>query len=192
MYQPNVATLHNELPLTSFPSIVPTALNRKSNIDHMQVQTTGLLYRRLLLLPPIASGFWSKLISLFIQKNDFQKIVLGSTPGNFSLQQGAAYRLLCMIGNLTLEWQYCKTGIMLLLEDELLLRVNSLRIHEFEDPQERVVLSDTENKLKYFHYSQFFLVILPSILTVIQVVTHVLWDFPDPYRLFVLFVWGYN
>ena len=138
--------------LTSFPSIVPTALNRKSNIDHMHVRTTGLLYRRLLLLPPIASGFWSKLISLFIQKNDFQKIVLGSTPGNFSLQQGAAYRLLCMIGNLTLEWQYCKTGIMLLLEDELLLRVNGLRSHEFEDPQERVVLSDTENKLKYFHY----------------------------------------
>ena len=138
--------------LTSFPSIMPFVLNKKSNGDAMQVRTTGLLYRRLLLLPPIASGFWSKLIALFIQKNDFQKIVLGSTPGNFSLQQGSAYRLLCMIGNLTLEWQYCKTGIMLILEDELLLRVNGLRSHEFEDPQERVVLSDTQDKLRYFHF----------------------------------------
>lgn len=136
----------------SFPSIVPTVLNQTPCNIETSVQVTGLLYRRLLLLPPIASGFWSKLIALFIQKHDFQQIVLGSSPASFSLKQGAAHHLLCMVDNLTLEWQYWKTGIMLFLDDQLLLRVNSLRSHEFEDPQERVVQSDTQDKVKYFHF----------------------------------------
>ena len=138
--------------LTSFPSIGPSVLNQTASTNGAMVKVTGLLYRRLLLLPPIASGFWSKLISLFIQKHDFQQIVHGSAPANFSLQQGSAHHLLCMVGNLTLEWQYWKTGIMLFLDNQLLLRVNSLRSHEFEDPQERVVLSNTHNKVKYFHF----------------------------------------
>ena len=117
----------------------------------MQLKKTGLVYRRMLHLPPIASGFWSKLISLFIQKEDFQNIIHDSAPGKFDLQM-ATHSLLCLIGNLSLQWQYWKTGIMLILEDQLLLRVNSLSSDAFTDPQQRETLSHSQKKVRYFFF----------------------------------------
>ena len=57
-----------------------------------------------------------------------------------------------MIGNLLLKWEYWKTGTVLALEDQVLLRMNSLRSDEFEDPLKREVLSETQKKVKYFCY----------------------------------------
>lgn len=117
----------------------------------MQVKKTGLVYRRMLHLPPIASGFWSKLISLFIQKEDFQNIIHDSAPGRFDLQM-ATHSLLCLIGNLSLRWQYWKTGIILKLDNQLLLRVNSLCSYAFRDPEQREDLSRMQEKVRYFSF----------------------------------------
>ena len=131
---------------------VGPAITRRRVTRDIEIEKPGLVYRRILHLPPIASGFWSKLISLFIQKPDFQHIVHTATPGQFSLHQGAIQQLLCMIGNVSLQWHYWKTGIILFLEEQMLLRVNSLRCHEFEDPQKQMVLSETQKKVKFFHF----------------------------------------
>ena len=40
-----------------------------------------------------------------------------------------------MIGSIEVSWVYWKTGIILYANDTLILRVNSLHRHEFEDPQ---------------------------------------------------------
>lgn len=146
----HLSTLEDEGRLTSF-QIGPAIAQRPDNVD-IKVKKTGLVYRRLFHLPPIASGFWSKVISLFIQKQDFPIIVKGATPDGFSLHRGAAQQLTTLIGSSTLQWHYWRTGIMLFLNSELLLRVNSLRCHDFEDPQKQQVLSATQEKVKYFHY----------------------------------------
>ena len=146
----SVANTPDEQGLVSLSSYGPASA-RRPVMRNMQVKKTGLVYRRMLHLPPIASGFWSKLISLFIQKEDFQQIIHNSAPGKFELQ-AATHCLLCMIGNLSLQWQYWKTGIMLKLEDQLLLRVNSLHSDAFRDPHLREALSHSEEKVKYFFY----------------------------------------
>lgn len=118
----------------SLPSILPMACNSPEEIQ-LKVTDTGLVYRRFMLLPPIASGFWSKLIALFLQKKDFNKLVEKATPVDLALKAvGPAHRLRCMIGDLELNWVYWKTGIMLYISEYVALRVNSYQTHEFEDP----------------------------------------------------------
>lgn len=102
------------------------------------IKKTGLVYRRMLLLPPIASGFWSKLITLCLQKQDFQQIILGGIPPEYcewSLQpSGPAHKLRTMIGNLELSWMYWKTGVVLYVNETAVFELHSLHGHEFQDP----------------------------------------------------------
>ena len=138
----------------SFPTIGPMVVN-SCDQHHLEVRETGLIYRRMLLLPPIASGFWSKLIALFLQKGDFQQIVKAATPGELALHpSGPSHRLRSMIGNLELAWIYWKTGIVLYVGEKVVLRVNSLKESEFSDPQTSRdgVYSVQRNKLRLFHY----------------------------------------
>ena len=141
----------------SFPTIGPMVVNSYDK-HHLQVRETGLVYRRMLLLPPIASGFWSKLIALFLQKADFQQIIKAATPGELALHpSGPSHRLRSMIGNLELAWIYWKTGIVLYVGEKVVLRVNSLQESEFSDPQTSLdtrdsVYSTRRNKLRLFHY----------------------------------------
>ena len=141
----------------------------------LHLEETGLIFRRLFLLPPIASGFWSKLISLCLQKNDFQLLVHREAPG-LMFQGEAAYRLRSMIGSMELSWQYWKTGIILMLDDKMLLRVNSLHADEFEDPSKQLPVSRTRemvNNLVYEseeqiqtppkHFTEVIEVIVPEI-----------------------------
>lgn len=126
------------------------------------IKKTGLIYRRMLLLPPIASGFWSKLITLCLQKQDFQQIILGGIPQEYcewSLQpSGPAHRLRSMIGNLELSWMYWKTGIVLYVNETAVLEVHSLHGHAFRDPCSSVfdksasILKSRIDKAKYFLY----------------------------------------
>ena len=105
------------------------------------VKKTGLVYRRMLLLPPIASGFWSRLIALCLQKQDFQQIILSGIPREhqrLSLHPcGPAHRLRSMIGDLEVSWMYWKTGIILYVCETAVLELHSLRTHDFEDPQHK-------------------------------------------------------
>ena len=128
-------TVHQPLSLgPSLPSVLPLACNSPDDIQ-LVVTPTGLIYRRFILLPPIASGFWSKLIALFLQKRDFNKLVEGATPPELGLKaMGPAHRLRAHIGNIEFVWSYWKTGIMLYLGECVALRVNSFQSHEFEDP----------------------------------------------------------
>lgn len=141
----------------SLPSIGPLVVN-SCDEHHMEVRETGLIYRRMLLLPPIASGFWSKLIALFLQKADFQQIVKAATPGELALHpSGPSHRLRSIIGNLELAWIYWKTGIVLYVGEKVVLRVNSLQENEFSDPQASLNARDSiysvrRNKLRLFHY----------------------------------------
>lgn len=120
--------------------------------EQLRVQRTGLVFRRFLIFPPIPSGFWSSLISLFIQKSDIEKLLQAAAPTPISMRLATVNQLRTMIGNLTAQWQYWKTGILLTLENETLLRVNSLHSDQFADPQSREPLSDTHERLKLFHY----------------------------------------
>ena len=155
---PRAAVYHiQQLESDSLPSVGAMVITSYDE-HHLQVRETGLIYRRMLLLPPIASGFWSKLIALFLQKTDFQQIVKAATPGELALHpSGPSHRLRSMIGNLELAWIYWKTGIVLYVGEKVVLRVNSLQENEFSDPQSSFhardsVYSVRRNKLRLFHY----------------------------------------
>ena len=128
------------------------------------IKKTGLIYRRMILLPPIASGFWSKLITLCLQKQDFQQIVLGGIPPEYcewSLRpSGPAHKLRTMIGNLELSWMYWKTGIVLYVNETAALELHSMHGHEFRDPcsnqqmdKAASILKSRVEKAKQFVYA---------------------------------------
>lgn len=136
----------------SFPSIVASSSYKKAT-QKLHVRKTGLVYRRTLHLPPIASGFWSKLISLFIQKEEFLLLISANGSSDYAMQIGRDH-LRGMIGNVIVEWHYWKTGIMLIADDQLLMRVNSLRRDVFEDPKQLAVVSKAQGKAEMFHYRE--------------------------------------
>ena len=168
----------------------PLAVNSVSD-KRLHVRKTGLVFRRFLMFPPIPSGFWSNLISLFIQKSDIAKFLQAAAPTPISMRPAAVNQLRTMIGNLTAQWQYWKTGILLMLENEMLLRVNSLHIDQFADPQCREPLSDNHKRLKLFqykdgsewtfsdgHYSEAIEVIVPQV-QIVQGTEDVCEVYPD-------------
>ena len=76
---------------------------------------TGLVYRRMFLLPPTPSGFWSKFISLCLQKKDFGNIIateVSEANRDATIMHGNNV-LRCGIGPYELNWTYWKTGIIL-------------------------------------------------------------------------------
>lgn len=142
------------------PSVEPL-VESLSACSLLGIKKTGVVYRRMLLLPPIASGFWSKLIALCLQKQDFQQIILNGIPlehRQWSLQPcGPAHRLRSMIGDLELSWMYWKTGIILYVYETAVLQLHSLRSHDFEDPQNKnekaeSIFRSRTKKLKSFIY----------------------------------------
>ena len=135
-----------------FSSIVASSSYKKAT-QKLHIIKTGLVYRRTLHLPPIASGFWSKLISLFIQKEDFLLLISANGSSDHAMQIGRDH-LRGMIGNVIVEWHYWKTGIMLIADDQLLMRVNSLRRDVFEDPKQLAVISSAQGKAEKFHYRE--------------------------------------
>ncbi len=142
----------------SLPSVMPLAGKSPDEIQ-LNVTTTGLIYRRFIMLPPIASGFWSKLIALFLQKKDFNKLVETATPPELALRaMGPAHRLRSHIGNIEFQWSYWKTGIVLYLGECVALRVNSFQSHEFEDPLatlDKTLFSCRQKRLqKFFYFSR--------------------------------------
>ena len=124
----------------------------KTQSPKLCVVGTGLVYRRTLHLPPIASGFWSKLISLCIQQEEFLSLLsTGDSAAGYETHI-STNRLRAMLGNVGIEWQYWKTGIMLIADDKLLLRVNSLQRDVFVDPRHRLVISSALSKVQNFQY----------------------------------------
>ena len=176
-YQCQRRDLSNE----AVPSISALVINETDDTQ-LYVKTTGLIYRRMLLMPPIASGFWSKLIALFLQKSDFQQIIRNAVPEESASKFVVpTHRLRTMIGSIEVSWVYWKTGIILYANDTLILRVNSLHRHEFEDPQlakeeTKSVFSARQEQVKEFlfqgdqgwqpipkHFKEVIEVIVPEI-----------------------------
>ena len=114
---------------------------------------TGLVYRRMLHLPPIASGFWSKLISLCIQQEEIISLLSCDGAAGYETQI-STNKLRGMLGNIGIEWQYWKTGLMLIADEKLLLRVNSLRRDVFVDPTHQQVISSALSKVQNFQYRE--------------------------------------
>ncbi len=163
------------------PSHVGPLVSDYSAGGDLGVKKTGLVYRRMLFLPPIASGFWSKLIALCLQKQDFQQIVLSGIPFEYrewSLRPcGPAHRLRSMIGNLDLSWMYWKAGIILYVNEMPVLELYSLRSHEFEDPMARsekaeCIFKSRSQKVRHFMYegSNGWTFIPPHFKDVIEIV----------------------
>ena len=175
------------------PSSVGPLVSDYSAGGMLGIKRTGLVYRRMLFLPPIASGFWSRLIALCLQKNDFQQLVLSGIPFEYrewSLQPcGPAHRLRSMIGNLDLSWMYWKAGIILYVNEMPVLELYSLRSHEFEDPTTRTKQSESAfrsrtKKVKNFvfedgngwkfippHFKEVVEVVVPEMIVTIKDVT---------------------
>ena len=114
-----------ESSVSSTSALSASASLYKAATLKLQVVATGLVYRRMLCLPPIPPGFWSKLISLFTQKEEIFLLITAKDT-NYTIQVGNN-RLRGMIGNVSVEWQYWKTGIMLIANDNVLMRINGLQ-----------------------------------------------------------------
>ena len=97
---------HREF-FTCMTSYMPTAMI-KSVSASIKVKRTGLILRRMFLLPPLPSGFWSKLICLCLQKEDFHQIISRMCDPHLLPLSGHGLRR--MIGNMELEWTFWKTG----------------------------------------------------------------------------------
>ena len=138
--------------LVSSTSTTISILSYKKPAQRLHIVKTGLVFRRTLFLPPIASGFWSKLISLFILKEEFFHFISTSAPQNYAMQVGNNH-LRGMIGNVTIEWHYWKTGILLLADDQLLMRVSSFRREVFEDPKQQSSVSSSQKKVELLQYA---------------------------------------
>ena len=100
----------------------------------IEVRRTELVFRRMFFLPPIPSGFWSKLIALFLQKQDIQQIITQAFPPDQAppTPTGPAHRLVALIGNLEMRWMYWKAGIVLYLGETIVMELHSLIKDEFE------------------------------------------------------------
>ena len=138
--------------LLSSTSSAVSILSYKKPAQRLRVVKTGLVFRRTLFLPPIASGFWSKLISLFILKEEFFHFISTSAPQNYALQVGSNH-LRGMIGNVSIEWYYWKTGILLIADDQLLMRVSSLRREVFEDQKQQSSVPSAHRKVELLQYT---------------------------------------
>ena len=125
----------------------------KTSSPKLSLVGTGLIYRRMLHLPPIASGFWSKLISLCLQQEEILSLLSKGSSSGYETNV-ATNRLRAMLGNISIEWQYWKTGIMLIADDKLLLRVNSLQQDVFVDPRLQRVVSSALSKIQNFQYQE--------------------------------------
>ena len=105
-----------------------------STSNVMTVKKTGLIYHQMILLSPIPSRFWSKLIALFLQKPDFPQIINSSIPWEHATTPiGPSHCLCCLIGELEMRWMYWKAGIILYLVEVVVMEVHSLMGNEFKD-----------------------------------------------------------
>ena len=135
--------------MDSINDMAPEA-DLRSMPSELKVQRTGLVYRRMLVVPSLPSGFWSKLICLCLQKDDFMYIV-GEICRRDSPMRIGVNRSIRIIGTSTLSLVYWKTGLVFCLDEALLLRINSLYADEFVDPMERATISDTRSKVNRFY-----------------------------------------
>lgn len=93
---PRHAPRHEEptelMPIVTLP-LVPT-LQRL-----IKVEATGLVYRRSLYMPLLASGFWGELVSLFLQSGDFYNLIRAAVPG-LTYSEDATFFTRVLIGKL--------------------------------------------------------------------------------------------
>lgn len=182
--------------MDQLPSVSPIVESiPASNV--LGIKKTGPVYRRMIFLPPIASGFWSKLIALCLQKQDFQQIILEGIPREYRewslMPCGPAHRLRTMIGDLELSWMYWKTGIILYVCETAVMELHSLCSHEFEDPgmkneKAECIFESRNKKVKSFiyedadgwkflptHYNDVIEIVVPEVVITInrECFTHV-------------------
>eukprot|EP00731_Ephydatia_muelleri_P024118 Em0016g389a len=129
---PGQPPLPTEAELEARP--VNTLFWGRAPVQTFKIQATGLVYRRLFLMPPLASGFWNELISLCLQRNEFFSMIQSDVPGQ-SYCEDATFFHRAMIGNVSVFWQYWKTGMVLYLDQQVMLRMNSIQGYEYEGTQ---------------------------------------------------------
>ena len=134
--------------LNMFQQFLPEVAKRSLQAD-VKIKRTGLVLRRMFLLPPMPAGFWSKVISLCLQKDDFPKIISEIFENQYST---GGHGLFYHIGSCHLKWSYWKTGILLYLDENIILSINSLKADQFTDPMEQSIISETNNKIQNFHF----------------------------------------
>lgn len=123
----------------------------KSLPSDVKIERTGLILRRIFMTPPIGLDFWNRIINLCLQKDDFAAIIWEAfdrdTPMN-SHDHGQFYQ----IGNCQMRWKYWKSGIVLDLNHQTILYINSVRTDDFTDPVEESVISETFLKARRFKF----------------------------------------
>ena len=158
-----------------FRKFVPAAAN-KSLPSNFKIKRTGLILRRMFLLPPIGLDFWNRVINLCLQKDDFPKII----HENFSddvLMFPNDHGLFYQIGNFHLRWKYWRSGIVLELNNQIILSINSLRVDEFTDPMKHSAISETTQKverLKFYDHSDGYLSLKGTFSEVFEVTVPVI------------------
>lgn len=135
----------------SFTSFLPAAANR-SLPSEVKIRKTGLILRRMFLLPPISLDFWNRVINLCLQKTDFAKIVHENFNDSVSMFRGDYGQFHQIGSNFHLRWKYWRSGVVLELNHQIVLTINSLKSDEFTDPANETIISDTSQKAKRFKF----------------------------------------
>ena len=135
----------------SFTSFLPAAANR-SLPSEVKIRRTGLILRRMFLLPPISLDFWNRVINLCLQKTDFAKIVHENFNDTVSMFRGDYGQFHQIGSNFHLRWKYWRTGVVLELNHQPILTINSLKCDAFTDPINEIIISDTSQKAKRFQF----------------------------------------
>ncbi len=135
----------------AFQRFIPAAAN-KSLPSNVHFKRSGLVLRRMFLLPPIGPNFWNRVINLCLQKGDFPEIVRDLfdddvQTNSFDHGQFNQIGMTCQM-----RWKYWKSGISLDLNNYIILSINSLKSDEFADPAQQSVISETSQKVKRFQF----------------------------------------
>ena len=163
----------------NFHKFVPAAANKSLQAD-VSIKRTGLVLRRMFLLPPIGPDFWNRVINLCLQKGDFPEIVREIFDDNVQMKSFYHGQFHQIGMNCHMRWKYWRSGITLELNTQVVLSINSLKSDEFTDPTQQSVISETNqkvNRFKFFDekdgyfplngsFSEVFEVIVPEICIV--------------------------
>lgn len=110
---------------------------------------TGMCYRRIFIADYIPTNFWPQLIARFLSSaGSFQKIICKNCFSNIHCEIFVDASN-ASIGTLPCRWLYGNNHIILKLEEDVILRINSLySFTDVGDKREKIPISHTIGKLE--------------------------------------------
>lgn len=135
---------------SNFGRFVAAAANKSLPSD-VKINRTGLVLRRMFFTPPLGLEFWNRIINLCLQKDDFATIIREAFDEDTQVISSDHGQLYQIGRNCQLRLKYWKSGIVLDLNHQTILHINSVKSDDFTDPMEESAVSETSLKAKRFN-----------------------------------------